>query len=117
MPASGSLTRSTLSITSGGRTVLASCISGVIIFLGAFALGPLTQYIPQCTLAVLVIAIGISLINKHAIRVVTFSTKSDAAVFGATFVSGLFMPLNTAIYVGVGTSIILFLKKWPAPKW
>ncbi|MEC7280493.1 MAG: SulP family inorganic anion transporter, partial [Verrucomicrobiota bacterium] len=116
MPASGSLTRSTLSITSGGRTVLASCISGVIIFLGAFALGPLTQYIPQCTLAVLVIAIGISLINKHAIRVVTFSTKSDAAVFGATFVSGLFMPLNTAIYVGVGTSIILFLKKVARPE-
>ena len=104
------------SITSGGRTVLASCISGVIIFLGAFALGPLTQYIPQCTLAVLVIAIGISLINKHAIRVVTFSTKSDAAVFGATFVSGLFMPLNTAIYVGVGTSIILFLKKVARPE-
>ena len=116
MPASGSLTRSTLSTTSGGRTVLASCISGFIVFIGAFALGPLTQYIPQCALAVLVIAIGISLINKHAIRIVTFTTKSDASVFGATFVSGLFMPLDTAIYVGVGTSVILFLKKVARPE-
>lgn len=116
MPASGSLTRSTLSSTSGGRTVLASYISGVIIFIGAFVLGPFTEYIPQCTLAVLVIAIGISLINKHAIRIVTRTTKSDAVVFAATFGSGLFMPLDTAIYVGVGTSIVLFLKKVARPE-
>ncbi|MGZ0657133.1 SulP family inorganic anion transporter [Coraliomargarita sp. W4R53] len=116
MPASGSLTRSTLCSTSGGRTVLASYISGVIVFISAFAFGPFTQYIPQCTLAVLVIAIGISLINKHAIRIVTMTTKSDAVVFGATFGSGLFMPLDTAIYVGVGTSIVLFLKKVARPE-
>lgn len=116
MPASGSLTRSSLSATSGGRTVLASYISGMIVFVGAFALGPFTQYIPQCTLAVLVIAIGLSLINKHAIRIVTFTTKSDATVFCATFGSGLFMPLDTAIYVGVGTSIVLFLKKVARPE-
>ncbi|MDP4879379.1 MAG: SulP family inorganic anion transporter, partial [Opitutales bacterium] len=116
MPASGSLTRSTLSATSGGHTVLASYISGIIVFIGAFALGPFTSYIPQCTLAVLVIAIGISLINKHAIRIVTRSTRSDAVVFGATFTSGLFMPLDTAIYVGVGTSIVLFLKKVARPE-
>jgi len=116
MPASGSLTRSTLSATSGGRSVLASYISGVLVFIGAFALGPYTQYIPQCTLAVLVIAIGISLINKHAIRIVTLTTKSDAAVFGVTFGSGLFMPLDTAIYVGVGISIVLFLKKVARPE-
>jgi len=116
MPASGSLTRSTLSATSGGKTVLASYISGIIVFIGAFVLGPFTSYIPQCTLAVLVIAIGLSLINKHAIRVVTMSTRSDAAVFGATFISGLFMPLDTAIYVGVGTSIVLFLKKVARPE-
>ena len=58
MPASGSLTRSSLSTSSGGRTVLASYISGIIVFVGAFLLGPYTQYIPQCTLAVLVITIG-----------------------------------------------------------
>ncbi len=116
MPASGSLTRSTLSATSGGRSILASYISGIIVFIGAFALGPFTQYIPQCTLAVLVIAIGISLIDKHAIRIVNFTTKSDATVFFATFGSGLFMPLDTAIYVGVGTSIVLFLKKVARPE-
>jgi sulfate permease, SulP family len=116
MPASGSLTRSSLNTTSGGNTVFASFISGIIVCIGAFALGPYTSYIPQSTLAVLVIAIGISLINKHAIRVVTCSTKSDAIVFGTTFISGLIMPLDAAIYIGVGISIILFLKKVARPE-
>jgi SulP family sulfate permease len=116
MPASGSLTRSSLSATSGGRSVLASYISGSIVFIGAFVLGPYTRFIPQCTLAVLVIAIGISLLNKHAIRIVTRSTKSDAIVFGSTFISGLLMPLDMAIYIGVGISIILFLKKVARPE-
>ncbi len=116
MPASGSLTRSSLSATSGGRSVLSSYISGVIVFIGAFVLGPYTRFIPQSTLAVLVIAIGISLLNKHAIRIVTRSTKSDAIVFGTTFISGLLMPLDMAIYIGVGISIILFLKKVARPE-
>ena len=116
MPASGSLTRSSLSATSGGRSVLTSYISGVTVFIGAFVLGPYTRFIPQSTLAVLVIAIGISLLNKHAIRIVTRSTKSDAIVFGTTFISGLLMPLDSAIYIGVGISIILFLKKVARPE-
>ena len=116
MPASGSLTRSSLSATSGGRSVLASYISGAIVFIGAFVLGPYTRFIPQSTLAVLVIAIGISLLNKHAIRIVTRSTKSDAVVFVSTFISGLLMPLDMAIYIGVGISIILFLKKVARPE-
>ncbi len=116
MPASGSLTRSSLSATSGGRSVLASYLSGVIVFIGAFVLGPYTRFIPQSTLAVLVIAIGISLLNKHAIRIVTRATKSDAVVFFTTFISGLIMPLDTAIYIGVGISIVLFLKKVARPE-
>ena len=116
MPASGSLTRSSLSTQSGGRTVLASYISGMAVFIGAFAVGPLTHYIPQAALAVLVIAIGLSLINKHAIRIVTRSTRSDAVVFGSTFTSGLVLPLDTAIYIGVAISIILFLKKVARPE-
>lgn len=116
MPASGSLTRSSLSETSGGKTPIASLMSGIIVLIGAFAVGPFTKHIPQCTLAVLVIVIGISLVNKRTIRIVTHTTRSDAVVFGITFLSGMVMPLDTAIYIGVGVSIILFLKKVARPE-
>lgn len=116
MPASGSLTRSSLSVSSGARTVMASFTSGLIVLIGAFVIGSFTSYIPQCTLAVLVITIGLPLINKHAIKIVTRATGSDAIVFGSTFICGLLMPLNNAIYIGVGISIILFLKKVARPE-
>ncbi|MGB0791960.1 MAG: SulP family inorganic anion transporter [Opitutales bacterium] len=115
MPASGSLTRSSLAESSGVRTPVASILSGLIILAGAFAVGPFTKYIPQCTLAVLVIAIGISLINKRTIKIVTRATRSDAIVFGVTFGSSMLLPLDTAIYIGVGVSILLFLKKVARP--
>lgn len=116
MPASGSLTRSSLNVTSGNRSVLSGYISGVLVFIGAFAFGPFVRFVPQSALAVLVIAIGFSLINKSAIRIVTQATRSDATVFCVTFVSGLILPLDTAIYVGVGTSIVLFLRKVARPE-
>ncbi len=116
MPASGSLTRSSLSNTSGGNTPLASLYCGLLLVIGALALGPLTGYIPQCVLAVLVIVIGLSLINKRSIRIVNRATGSDAVVFGGTFASALILPLDTAIYIGVALSIMLFLKKVARPE-
>lgn len=116
MPASGSLTRSVLAWNSGVATPLGGLISGLLVAAGALTVGSLTGYIPKASLAVLVIIIGISLINLRQIRVVTRSTGSDAAVFLITFTSGLLFPLDTAIYLGVGTSIVLFLRKAAAPE-
>ncbi|MEC8333491.1 MAG: SulP family inorganic anion transporter [Verrucomicrobiota bacterium] len=116
VPASGSLTRSTLSFNSGAKSVLSSFISGLILIIAALLFGSLVQFIPQCALAVLVITIGISLIDRRAIKIVNLTTKSDALVFIATFISGLFIPLDSAIYVGVGISILLFLKKVAQPE-
>tara|TARA_B100001778_G_scaffold302837_1_gene279776 strand:+ start:273 stop:2063 length:1791 start_codon:yes stop_codon:yes gene_type:complete len=116
MPASGSLTRSSLNYNSGSQTVISNLFCGVFIILGVIFIGSSTEYIPVCSLAVLVIIVGISLINKHAIRVVTRTTRSDAFVFFATLLSGLYFPLDTAIYCGVGISILFFLKKVAEPE-
>lgn len=116
MPASGSLTRSVLNWNSGATSPLSSLFNGLIVVLGAFALGPYIAYIPKAALAVLVIIIGVSLINRHAIFIVTHSTRSDTAVFLSTLTAGLLFPLDTAIYFGVGVSIILFLRKASHPE-
>ena len=116
MPASGSLTRSSLNFHSGSQSVLSNYFCGMIILISALLFGSLIQYIPVASLAVLVIIVGISLINKHAIRIVTRTTRSDAFVFFATLLSGLYFPLDKAIYFGVGISIVLFLKKVAKPE-
>lgn len=116
MPASGSLTRSVLNFTSGSKTAFSHIISGVICLAGVLSLGPLIGYIPRAALAVVVIGVGISLINRHQIRIVTKSTHTDAIVFFLTLIAGLLFKLDFAIYLGTGTSIVLFLRKASTPE-
>ncbi len=115
MPASGSLTRSSLNFTSGAVSRLSSIISGLLVALGAVMLGSYMTYVPKTVLAVLVICVAGSLINRRHIRVALRSTRADAAVLIITFVSALVMPLNVAIFVGVGVSIVLYLHQASRP--
>ena len=115
MPVSGSLTRSTLNYNSGARSPISSLTSGIILVAGALLLGPIIGYIPKGALAALVILVGISLIRPTTIKALLKATKSDAATFLITFISGLLFSLDTAIYAGVATSVLLFLKKASTP--
>ncbi len=116
MPASGSLTRSTLNWSSGARTGVSSIFSGLLLLLGLLLFGSLLRYVPKPVLAALIISVGVSLINRGQIRTMVRATKSDATAFGFTFFGGLFFPLDTAIYMGAAASIILFLRKAANPE-
>jgi SulP family sulfate permease len=116
MPASGSLTRSQLNWVSGARTPLASIIAGLICAFGAYSIGPFTRFIPVNVLGVLVIAIGLSLINRHVIRIVWNATVSDRMVFVTTFLAALLIRLDFAIILGTGVSVLLFLRKAAQPE-
>ncbi|OUW16221.1 MAG: sulfate permease [Opitutales bacterium TMED158] len=116
MAASGSLTRSQLNTNSGARTPLSNLYAGIVVLIGAVLLGPLIGYIPSAALAVVVITIGVSLINKHQLRVVTRTTRSDSITFYVTFLTGLIFALDFAIYIGAVCSIALFIKKVANPE-
>lgn len=122
MPASGSLTRSTLNFESGARTRFASFYSGIfslgfaILVAASVEWGvPLIDYIPKAALAALVIALSMSLFNLRNIRICLRSTSDDAAVLLTTFISTLLAPLHVAIFIGVAVSIGLFLRKASRP--
>lgn len=116
MTASGSLTRSTLNYRSGAKTSASAIISGIFGIIGILLLAPHLDLVPQPCLATLIIILGCSLFNKHAMRIVMTATLADACVFAATILFGLLFSLNTAIFVGVGLSIALFLRKAAMPE-
>ena len=116
MPASGSLTRSALNFNSGATGRLSSIFSGILCAVGIVALAPLIRYVPKCCLAALVICIAISLINLNNIRISLAATKSDAVTLVVTFLSALLVPLHVAIFLGVATSIMLYLRKASRPE-
>ncbi|MBC2606064.1 SulP family inorganic anion transporter [Pelagicoccus albus] len=116
MAASGSLTRSQLNVDSGASTPVSGFLSGLLMLAGAFLLADLIQFVPTAALAVVVISIGLSLVNKHHLKLVTQSTKSDSITFYVTFMAGLLIALDFAIYIGTCVSIALFLKKVASPE-
>ncbi|MCB1065774.1 MAG: SulP family inorganic anion transporter [Verrucomicrobiae bacterium] len=115
MPASGSLTRSALNFTSGAVSRLSSIIGGSLCCIGLVLLGKYMGLVPKCVLAVLVMCIAVSVVNFRHIRIALYATPSDAAVLLTTFISALLMPLNVAIFLGVGVSIMLYLRKASRP--
>lgn len=122
MPASGSLTRSSLNFQSGAATKAAPVFTGfftlilvvLIAWSGETGLN-LIDHIPRAALAVLVIAISFSLFNLRQIRVCLRSTGDDALVIILTFIATLLAPLHVAIFIGVAISITLFLRKASKP--
>lgn len=116
MPCSGSLTRSVLNYKSGALTPISSVISGGICLAAILLGGPLLAYVPKPMLAALIIVVGFGLINRHQIRICLRSTRSDAAVFLVTALATMLFPLDIAVYMGVGVSIALFLRKVSKPE-
>lgn len=122
MPASGSLTRSTLNLEAGARTRFASLFTGVYTLAAAILIAasvgwkvPLINYVPKAALAGLVIALSVGLFNRKNIRICLRSTKDDAVVLVITFFATLLAPLHVAIFIGVAISIMLFLRKASRP--
>ena len=114
-PGSSSFTRSAVNYQSGAVSQLSSMLSSVTVLLILLFLTPLFNYIPVPALAAHLMRVGYKLINRSQIRVSTRSTRSDAVVFFATLGAALFLKLDTAIYVGIGVALALFLQKTSTP--
>ncbi|MFM7181380.1 MAG: SulP family inorganic anion transporter [Verrucomicrobiales bacterium] len=116
LPASGSLTRTALARTAGGKSRLSMLINGLICGGLAFAIGPLVGWIPKAVLAGLVIAVAWKLFNPRQIRVCLRATGSDAITVVATLLATLLVPLYVAIFTGIAVSVMLYLRKAARPE-
>ncbi len=114
-PASSSFSRSAVNFQSGAASQLSSMLSSVVVLLVLFFFTPVFNYIPVAALAMHLMRVGFKLINPSQIRVSMRSTRSDAVVFIATMTAALFLRLDTAIYVGIGVALVLFLQKTSTP--
>jgi len=115
VPGSSSFARSAVNYQSGARTQMSSMLSSVVVLGVLTFITPVFNFIPIAALAAHLIRIGFNMINWHQIRISCRSTPSDLVVFVVTLGSCLFLRLDTAIYVGIGVSLTLFLRKTSTP--
>lgn len=115
MPGSASFLRSAAGLQAGARTQWAVIIGSGVVLLLVLVLSPLLAYIPIAAIAAYLIVIAIRLFQPAQIFIVRRATKADAMVFWVTLIAALFLQLDTAIYTGIGISLVLFLQKASAP--
>ena len=112
---SGSFNRSGLNLASGAKTPLAAVFSAVFLLLIMLFLAPLAQYLPVAAMAGILFVVAWGLIDFHEIGEVVRASRSEAAILFATLVATLTIELEFAIYIGVGLSLLMYLKRTSHP--
>ncbi|HMB69601.1 MAG TPA: SulP family inorganic anion transporter [bacterium] len=108
--ASGSFTRTMVCYRSGGRTRMAAVFSAVWTAATVALLAPLANHIPRSALAGMLIVIAYSMIDKHRLKLTWRSRASSRLVLFGTLGATLVLPLEYAIFVGVGLSVLNLLR-------
>ena len=110
-PVSGSLTRSVLNERAGARTRMAGALTGLMMTVVLLVLGPVVNETPIAALAGLLLVVAYDLIDATRIRVTLRAGWSDRVTFLATLLGTWVLPLDRAIYLGVGISLAFFLRQ------
>lgn len=116
MPVSGSTSRTFLNFENGARTRLAAIFGSILLGAIVYMFESFVAHIPLAALSALLFVTAASIIKKKQILLCLKATQSDAFVFWVTFLSCVFFSIDIAFYIGVGLSIILYLKKAAMPQ-
>lgn len=112
---SGSFNRSGLNYVAGAQTPLAAVFSAGFLLLIMLFLAPFAQYLPTAAMAGILFVVAWGLIDTTQIVETWRASRSEFGVLLATFLATLTLQLEFAIYVGVGLSLILYLRRTSQP--
>ena len=107
MPVGGSLSASALNKAAGARSRQALVIAGIVMAVVIVAFGGLIASVAMPALAGLLILIGYRTIKPDDLVSVWRTGLVQRAVLSVTFVLTMVIPLQFAVLVGVGLSVVL----------
>jgi SulP family sulfate permease len=109
MPVGGSMSASSLVKKAGAKTRMALLISSVVMAIVILVFGSAVGYIAMPALAGLLMIVGFRTIKPADIKAVWKTGTTQAMVMTVTFVLTMVIPLQYAVLVGVGISMILYI--------
>jgi len=107
MPVGGSASASALAVAAGARTRLAPIVAALVIALTVLLLGGAVQLIAMPALAALLIVVGAGTVRPGRVIAQARLGSVQLVVVTVTLVLTLLVPLQYAVLVGVGLSLIL----------
>ncbi|KAJ8916083.1 hypothetical protein NQ315_004449 [Exocentrus adspersus] len=115
-PGAGALARSAVNNSSGVRTTLGGLYTGIIVIASLLVFTPYFYYIPKASLAGLIIAAVVFMVEVRVIKPMWRSKKSCLVVCFITFIACLVLPLEIGILVGIGVNLLFILYHAARPK-
>jgi len=111
LPITSVIVRSSVNVSAGGKTQLASIIHGLLFIMAIFLFPGVLQMIPKSALAAILIVTGYNLFNPHMIFNIFKQGYDQFLPFAITCVSIFFFGLLTGVSLGIFTSIIYILQQ------
>lgn len=105
----GSLNRSMPNLEAGARTPLAAVFASVLLLVFVLASADLLAEIPLSAVTALLLYVAWTLINVRKIGEIVRFSRQEAVCLGATWIAMLLIPIEFAILIGVGLSLIFYL--------
>jgi SulP family sulfate permease len=109
MPVGGSMSASSLISSAGARSRWALVYTGVVMGVVILFFGGIVEYIAMPALAGLLMVVGAQTVKLHDLKSVYKTGSIQAVVMIVTFALTLLIPLQYAVLVGVGISMILYI--------
>jgi len=110
-PVSGSLARSILNHASGASSRLSGVLSGAMVLAVLLLAGPVVDFTPIPVLAGILLVVAWRMIDRAAIARTLRSSQVDALAFVGTVAGTFLVRLDLAVYLGVGISLVVFLRR------
>ena len=111
VPGSGSVSRSPIAFQAGAATRFSGVISAVAVAVVVLLFAPLLHYMPKAALAGLLLITAARLIDYNRLRYTIRASRYDAGLVIITALTGVLVDLDTAVLLGVGLSILLFVPR------
>lgn len=112
---SGSFTRSAMNAETGAKTPLSAVFAAGWLLALLFVVAPFVDHIPKPAMAGIIIYVAWRLISFREIRHIVRSSQSETLILLLTFLAGITTELENAIFVGVLTSLAVFLYRSSHP--
>ncbi|GBO17787.1 Prestin, partial [Araneus ventricosus] len=109
-PSCGSLSRTAMQDSSGGKTQISSLVSCALMLVVLLVLGPQFEPLPSCVLsAIIVMSLKSMLMYFGDLKRAWFSSKIDASVWVVTFISVVFLDMDYGLIIGILFALITVL--------
>jgi SulP family sulfate permease len=109
MPVGGSMSGSSLMATAGAKTRTAAFFAAGVMAIVILLFGGIIELVAMPSLAALLIVVGVGTVKPSQIMSVAKTGAVPLTVMTITFGLTLVIPLQFAVLVGVGISVILFV--------